>query len=299
MYSPNKHVLAVVLMTASASIMPIGDSVAKYLSAIYPVLFISFCRYFSGLLLLFPIAVTRFEYSAISLRMLSAQLIHSVFLVLSIALFFASLKQISLVNALGLYFLSPIVATLLSFLLLNEQTSLKKIISICGGFLGAVLIIKPGVSLNVGSLYGLGAGLSFSGYIVMTRLIMQKRTGSTVLLMQYTIGTILLLPFALNSIPHIGLFEGFLLLTIGAVSLVSHGLQVKAFKLAPVSLLSPLVYVEIISALGIGYFLFEEFPDTLTLVGVLIICASGLLLVFADRMPSLRYQSLIFRRKRV
>ena len=274
--------LAIFLMVMSALIIPIGDSIAKYLSDIYPIIFLSFSRFFSGFLLILPVVIKGYNFQPVTWKDMSMQFIHSILLVLSVVFFFYAIKYIYFVDALGLYFLSPIIASLLSFFVLHESLSVGKCVGIGSGFLGAILIIKPGVTIDIGTLYGLGASVCFAAYLVTTRVLSQKGSHINILAAQYLIGTVILAPFALTNIPSFGFFEFFLLMSIGAISLISHGFQIKAFKLAPVSVLAPLVYFEIVSAIVIGHFIFNEQPDFFTVMGIIIICIEGLLILKAE-----------------
>jgi drug/metabolite transporter (DMT)-like permease len=77
-----------------------------------------------------------------------------------------------------------------------------------------------------------------------------------------------------------------LLLILGSISGYAHMLIVKAFRLAPLSLLAPFQYFEIISATVLGYAVFGDFPNVSKWIGIFIIVASGLFIIWRERVQS-------------
>src|SRR5690606_16774732 len=90
----------------------------------------------------------------------------------------------------------------------------------------------------------------------------------------------LLLPFSLPSalplLASFSLLHWIVLACTGLWGCLGHLLQIKAFRNAPASMLAPFVYFQIISAAGLGWLVWGQFPDMLTWVGIAIICISGI-----------------------
>jgi drug/metabolite transporter (DMT)-like permease len=72
-------------------------------------------------------------------------------------------------------------------------------------------------------------------------------------------------------------------LSLGCLGGLGHFLVIKAFQAAPASVIAPLGYVELIGTATLGYFIFSNFPDSLTWVGALIIIGSGLYIAMRER----------------
>jgi drug/metabolite transporter (DMT)-like permease len=89
-----------------------------------------------------------------------------------------------------------------------------------------------------------------------------------------TVITSIAVPF-FWSIHHPTTLEWVLILTIGIFGTFGHFLLNYAYKHADASMLMPFTYMQIIAAATLGWLLFDQFPDGLTLVGILIICSSG------------------------
>ena len=77
-----------------------------------------------------------------------------------------------------------------------------------------------------------------------------------------------------------------LLLILGSISGYAHMLVVGAFRLAPLSLLAPFQYFEIISATLLGYAVFGDFPNLSKWIGISIIVGSGLFIIWRERVQS-------------
>ena len=154
-----------------------------------------------------------------------------------------------------------------------------KIASLALGFIGALVILRPGGEVNPGILLAFAAGLCFGVYLVVTRLAAQKSDPVSTLAFQCAMGTLLLTPqaiatWALPQWDDLGFF-----LALGTMSAFSHLLSIAAFRFAEASILAPLVYLELIGAALIGYYAFGEFPDSFTVIGAGFIIAAGLILL--------------------
>jgi drug/metabolite transporter (DMT)-like permease len=198
-------------------------------------------------------------------------------------LYFLALARIPLATAISAFFIGPISAVVLSIFVLKERTTWPKIASLALGFLGALVILRPGGEISPGILLAFASGLSFGIYLVTTRLAAQKSDPLSTLAFQCAIGTLLLTPQAIASwaLPqwsNIGFF-----LALGMISAFSHLLSIAAFRFAEASVLAPLVYLELIGAAVIGYYFFSEIPDNFTVIGAGLIIAAGLILVKARR----------------
>jgi drug/metabolite transporter (DMT)-like permease len=139
--------------------------------------------------------------------------------------------------------------------------------------------LRPGAEINPGILFAFAAGLCFAIYLVITRLAAQRSDPVSTLAFQCTVGALLLTPqaiitWAMPQWSDLGFF-----LALGAVSALSHLLSIAAFRFAEASALAPLVYLELIGASLIGYYVFGDIPDRYTVKGAGLIIAAGLILV--------------------
>ncbi|MBM3571595.1 MAG: EamA/RhaT family transporter, partial [Alphaproteobacteria bacterium] len=147
------------------------DGCAKYLTQHYPVLEVTWGRYFFHFLVLLPVLLWRHGLGPL-LRpaQLGLQLLRSVLLLISTILFFAGLMVMPIAEVLALALVAPLVVTALAPFLLNERVGIRRYSAVAIGFMGALLIIRPGSAMfQWAGLLGLSAGTIYAFYVVATR----------------------------------------------------------------------------------------------------------------------------------
>jgi len=277
----------ILLIVLSSSIVPIMDGFAKVLSDRYPILEIVWARYFFHLLYLLPIVIVRYGPSALLPQHPTLQIIRGGLLLTSTYLFFAAISKMPIADALALVFISPLIVTALSSVLLGEHVGPRRWIAVWVGFIGALIIIRPGlVAIDTGTLLALGAGGVYALYMVATRKL--SGTSPPLVTLTYTalLGAVVMsavVPFQWVT-PNS--FDLFLMAAMGGCAAVGHFLLIKAFEYASASVLAPFGYSEIIMATVVGFIVFGDFPDTWTWFGVAIIICSGVYVSFRERTLS-------------
>jgi len=215
---------------------------------------------------------------------------------LSIAtlLFFTSIQVMPIVDALAIFFVMPLIVTLLAPWVLGETVGWRRITAVAVGLIGAVMIIKPGQALfGIHALLPLGTALSFSFYLMYTRKLARtnEKGGAEpvpAITMQFwsgLIGTIILLLSIILLQPlDLAVFnfkwpEGWQwqrLVLVGLIAAIGHLILTNAFKYADASVLAPFQYVELIIAAILGWYLFNDIPTMTTVIGTLILVVSGM-----------------------
>jgi drug/metabolite transporter (DMT)-like permease len=213
-------------------------------------------------------------------RRIALQLWRAGCLVLSLSCLFFSLSYLGLAEATVVSFTSPLFIVALAGPVLSEQVSWQRWLAVCLGLLGAVIVVRPGTAVfQWAALLPLAGAVFFSFFHLLTRMIGTADPPFTTLF--YTIcGGTLMLSAAMPAVwsPMTGL-ELAVAFFSGSVGLLAHGALVRALSLADASALAPMNYVRLVWAIGIGYVLFAEIPDPVTLVGGAIIVGSGLYVV--------------------
>ncbi len=275
----SRTLLGVGLMIVAMLVVPLADGLAKYLSTSYSPVFLSWARYAAGTVFVLP--VLAFARGGLRLRpaQLPSQVLRTVFLAAAMTLYFMAIARVPLADALGAYFVAPIVATILAVLVLRERLTRRKALAVGLGFAGALLVVRPTGVMDIGMAYALAAGLLMAGYLVATRMAATASPPFVTLLIQYLLGTLLLTPLAVvawrtPTAEALGLILG-----MGLCSAASHLASIHAFRFAQASTLSPLVYVELISATLFGFLVFGDFPSVLTWLGIAVIVLGGLSLI--------------------
>ncbi len=279
---PRKTALGIALMAVAMLVIPGADAIAKYLNASYSPLFLSWGRYAAALAFVLPVAaivLARGRMPRLGWRALLSQLLRTAFLVAAMTLYYVAIADVPLADALGAYFVAPIVAMLLASALLREALDRRKLAAAVLGFAGALLVVRPGTQASAGMLLALASGCLMACYLVLTRVTAQATAPVLTLAIQVTLGTVLMTPLAILewTVPEPDAIA--LILVSGALSAASNLLTIMAFRVAPVATLSPLVYLELVGATALGFLVFGDVPTVATWAGIAIIVAAGLSLV--------------------
>jgi drug/metabolite transporter (DMT)-like permease len=276
---PSRLSYGIVLMALAMLIIPLVDGLAKYLSTSYSPLFLSWARYAVASLIVLPSAAGIHGFHLFPRERRISHFLRTLFLVAAMTLYFLAIARISLATAVSTYFVSPVIAVILSVLVLKEQMTSRKAVSLLLGFAGSMVILRPGGSTDPGILLALGAGICFAFYLIATRQAVQESDPIQTLAFQCAVGTMLLTPQALLSWTAPTWNDLLFFAGLGLLSALSHILSILAFRHANASTLAPLVYLELIGAVLVGYFAFREIPDLPTILGACLIVLAGLLLL--------------------
>jgi drug/metabolite transporter (DMT)-like permease len=203
---------------------------------------------------------------------------------LSAMLITYSFVTIPLAEAYCLVFLIPVLATILSVVVLKEEVSLARWVLVVVSFLGVLLVVRPGFrELELGHLTAFICAVAAAVSLTVIRMISgaERRVTLFALPGLLTLAANLVGLFVIGtSIPSLTLFG--LLLAAGVLGGIGYMLQLKGVALAPASRVAPMQYSQIIWALLYGALFFSEFPDTVSLVGLAVVIASGVANIFAD-----------------
>jgi drug/metabolite transporter (DMT)-like permease len=276
-------VLGIVLMLAGIAGFAVMDAIVKWLTADYSVAQVVALRSWFGLPLLCLFAL----YQG-GLKTLRTQrpLVHVGRYLLVLALsfsFFWALSQMKLVDAIAITFAAPIFITALSVPLLKEPVGLHRWLAISVGFCGVLIMLRPGMGVfQWAALVVLGSAVVYALLMITTRAF--KSTESTAALMLYpqlgmSLTGIVLAPYfwVTPSLVDLGLFALAGLFGSVGVMCLTH-----AFRLGPAAVISPFEYSALIWATLLGFLLWGELPDAITLVGAGIVISSGLYIIYRE-----------------
>ena len=269
--------IGVALMLGAMASLPFIDVFAKFLGQQgVPILQIVWARLAFGALLTLPFAWRITGPRGLFPARPVYHGFRAAFLILATFSFFLSLKFLPIADALAIFFVQPLVVTILSAFILKEDVGRNRWAAVAVGFVGTLIIIRPGfVALNPGHLLALAAGCFLAIYFVMTRKI-AGQADAMVTTFQTNITGAALITLAMPLLWHTpspgqwAMFAG-----LGFIATFGHFLIVRAYDFAEASLLAPLAYTEMVMATLAGWWFFSDFPDAMTFlgVGVLISCA--------------------------
>jgi drug/metabolite transporter (DMT)-like permease len=266
-------------MTMAMLLMPMVDGLAKHLSTGYSPLFLGWARYVVASCVVLPLAATIHGPRMFPAERLSSHVLRTVFLVAAMTLDFLAIARLPLATAISAFLISPIVAVVLSVIVLKETMTPRKLLALALGTLGSLVILQPGGSTDPGIFLAFGAGLLFALYLLATRHASQTSDPVRTLAFQCVVGTALLTPQAILSWRTPEPKDALFFLGLGGISALSHMMSIAAFRRAGASTLSPLVYLELVGAAFAGYVAFGEVPSGPTIIGATFIVAAGFVLL--------------------
>jgi drug/metabolite transporter (DMT)-like permease len=257
--------------------LPFMDGFAKYLSDDLPILQITWARYFFTVAFVFPIMLFFYKKQLVWSDKPKLQILRGLILLSANIFFFYAISIISLAKALTLAFIAPLIVTAFSPILLGEKVGFRRWTAVAVGFIGSLVVIRPGfLELNLASLAALGTGFFYGFYLIITRKLSTSDNPLLTLLITGMVGAILVslvIPFYWVK-PTLNQWS--LMAGIGVFACIGHLFLILSLKYADASKLAPLGYTEIIPNVIIGYYFFSELPDNWTYLGLFIIVLSGL-----------------------
>jgi drug/metabolite transporter (DMT)-like permease len=264
------------------------DAIAKILVQDTNLIAVVWSRFFGQSLLAIPIAWYFLGKGFWRTQNIRLQLFRSCLLVATAALFFAGLYWLPLAEASSITFTAPIWVAILSGPILGERVEFKDWLVAGLGFLGILFIARPGSAIfHLAALMLVLMAFLNAIFQLSTRKLVEDSAYTTFFysgIVGLSIST-LLLPFA-DPIPPLPLFKYGLFGLIGLLGGFAHLLVVLAFYRIRPYKLTPLVFLQLIWAVGYGYLIFGELPDGLSVLGMMLIASSGIWLIWNHRQIS-------------
>lgn len=283
---PQHPLRGVLLFLAALFLFAALDATAKYLNAYFAVPLLVWARYLVHFVIMLVAMAPGMGREIIVTRRPWLMSFRALMLVGVTLLGQLALKTLPLAETTALVFITPLLVALLAGPMLGEQVRRKTWLATFAGFVGVLLIARPGGALvGPGVAYALAAALCYAIYQILTRKLAATEHPNRLLFYTALIGTLamsLTLPAYWDSqIPTLP--QGLLIISLGLYGGIGHFMLIRALREAPASTLSPLLYVQLIWATLLGWWVFDQFPDMLAVVGMLIIGASGLSLAIRTR----------------
>jgi len=260
------------------------DSIAKFLVADYPVGQMMWIRYI--LVFLFACFIVRRQgvRAALRTRQPGLQVIRSLVAVIESAIFVLAFRYLPLADTHAVAATSPLIVIALGVLFLGEKAGPARWLAVVAGFLGVLLIVRPGFrALDWPVLLPLVGAVLWAGYQVLTRLAARQDSPDTSLLWSALVALI-----ATTLVGPIGwqwpsAMAWVLMIVIALVGAVAHYALIKALDYAEAGAVQPYSYTLLVWATVFGFVVFGDWPDGWTIGGALVVVASGIFTWHHDR----------------
>ncbi|MDX2289929.1 MAG: DMT family transporter [Hyphomicrobiaceae bacterium] len=282
---------AIVLMLVAITLFSGLDAAAKYLAGpiglpVTQIIWLRFLIQFLLLLLLVP------AFGILSTRELFTttrpgwQALRSVLMALTTAMNFLALKWLRLDQTIAITFLAPLIVALLAGPLLGEWVGWRRFAAIIVGFLGILIVVRPGVGdIHPAVVFSFAGVLAYALFTLVTRHIAASDPPLVTLFFSMFAGVIIGAPFALVDWQWPATaFEWALLMSLGVLGGIGHYLFILAYRMAPAGVITPYIYLQILTMTALGFLVFGDLPDLWTVLGSSIVVASGIYLWHRERM---------------
>lgn len=272
------------LISLTVLMFAMMDTLAKYLTRFYPVSQILGARFFVHTLIVVVWVGSRLGLGFVRTSRPGLQIVRGILLPVASLLFVMATKQLPIAEATAIVFVSPLMVTVMAVFFLKERVTPGHWLAIVFGFVGVLVVIRPGSGVFTwASVFPLGTAAAMAAYQVLTRLGRYENVYTSYFYpgLVGSIGFGLALPFfwvAPQSVWHCTL-----LLLVGLLGGTSHLILIKALTYAPAAYLAPFTYTQLVWATLGGFFLFGDFPDEWTFVGIAMLAAGGLYLATRQR----------------
>tara|TARA_Y100000768_G_C23918459_1_gene653600 strand:- start:286 stop:1146 length:861 start_codon:yes stop_codon:yes gene_type:complete len=276
-------IIFAILAYLSFSLLDVIQKTTVIYHSIFQMLFL---KYFFTLFLSFAESYRKNNISFYLSRNVKLQIVRSVLSIIESGLFVLSFRYLTLANAHSIGSLAPVIIVVLSALILREKVNLKTWIAIFFGFLGVLIIMRPGLSIfDPKSLIPLTAAFFLSLYQIVTRKVSETDKPETSLFYTSIIGIILmsvLMPFYWYPMQS---FSYYLFIGVGLFFALGIYFQIIALTFTRASVVQPFHYTLILWAIILGYIFYDDVPDNYTILGAVIITLSGIYVLNNRQTP--------------
>jgi S-adenosylmethionine uptake transporter len=280
----NETSRAMLMMIVAMLALPGIDAIAKWLAGSISPGQVTWSRFLFQIILMSPLLLrTQGPWLTPALGLHAAR---GALIAFATLFFFSGLAYLPMADAIAIFFIEPLLVTLLSALFFGEAIRWRRISAISLGLVGALIIIRPSFSeVGFAALYPVATAFCFSFYILLTRKLVTKEDPIRLQFFAGIFGCLVMsLALGYGSVNDVAILaavwpsqhEWLLLGALGLIATACHLLIAHAYRLASIGILAPFQYVEIIGATILGLVIFNDFPDAITWLGISIIVGSGM-----------------------
>ena len=241
-----------------------------------------FLRFFFGFLIITPY-ILKTKFKVFSTKNLKIHIVRSALNLPAMLLGFAALAMLPLEKMTAIHFIVPIIVTILAVIFLKEKIYLYRSIALVMGFLGMLIILRPGIiDISIGIYMALISSLIWSVVIILTKKVSKDDSAITILSHQYVYMSLFSFPLVIYFWDQPSLKTIILILCAAMSGTILHIALNHAYKLVDVTMTQPYSFLGLIASSIIGYFVFSDKPDFYTWLGASVIFCGVLLISYRE-----------------
>ncbi|BAL27409.1 DMT family transporter [Azoarcus sp. KH32C] len=285
--SPAHHaVRGILYMMGALALFALLDTVSKTLASRHHVAVVVWGRYFAHFVITLAVFLPRYGTALFKSARPGLQVVRGLTLAGTTGAIVSAFQHMPLAEVTALVFVTPFLVSILAVSFLGEKMAAWRWIPVAVGFGGVLLIARPtGDAFNIGVVFVLLGACCYAVYQILTRKLAAVDRSATQLFYPALIGaavTCVLLPrFWVPG--AFDLRDWLLVGSLGVLAASGHFLMILALRAAPATTLGPFTYAQLVWATLLGWLVFGDFPDRLSLIGMSIIVASGVVVAYSER----------------
>ncbi|SFE91738.1 Threonine/homoserine efflux transporter RhtA [Sulfitobacter brevis] len=281
---PHRPVAGIFWMLVTGACFILVTALVKHMGPRLPSAEAAFLRYAMGLVFLLP-AMHALRSAHLSRRQWSLFGLRGFLHALGVILWFYAMTRLPIAEVTAMNYLAPIYVTVGAAIFLGERLALRRIVAVCLGLLGAVIILRPGFrEVSTGHLAMLIAAVVFAGSYLLAKVLADEVRPTVVVMLLSVFVTIGLAPFALPVWITPNLREITILLGVAFFATAGHYTMTLAFAAAPVTVTQPVTFLQLIWATLLGVVVFGEAIDIWVVAGGCVILASATFITWREAM---------------
>ena len=274
----------IVCMILSGALLTCNDAAMKSVSKSIPLGELLFMRGGMAFALLFLFALSTGRLGALKVTQYRAQGTRALLMIAGTFLFIGGIRQMPLADAVAVAFIGPVLVTAMAPGLLGEQVGWRRWLAVLTGFAGVVVMLRPTAdTFYWAALLPLGAACTGALRDIITRRLANRDTTLATLAVTtggVALGGLVTAPFGWTAIGG----DDFMLLALASLLLcVAHYLMIEAFRLSQAAVVVPFKYASLIWAMLLGYLLWQQVPDLVTVLGAGLVVLAGLYILHRER----------------
>lgn len=274
-----RPLVGILFVALAAFAFALSDSTVKHLTSGYPVPVIAAVRYIVSLVVVGAVLGPRLGSQLWRTERTWLVLARGFCLSLATLTMGWALSRMPVGEAVAILYLSPFAVMLLAVPILGEKVGPFTWIGATIGFLGVLLIVRPGSGLDpLGVFFALLNACIAVAYTLLSRGLSKTESTSALMFYVIVVGAVFFIALAIPELPQLEpkAADLGLMAVVGLLATGGHFLLTAAYRFATASILAPITYMHLVWAAGLGYVFFAHIPDTLTLSGMALILTSGI-----------------------
>jgi len=271
---PSRPIAGIFWMATTGVMFVCVTAIVKYIGTDVPAAQSAFLRYVLGLVFLIPM-IRPILAARLTARQIRLFVIRGGAHTLAVVLWFFAMARIPVADVTAMNYLSPVYVSIGAALFLGERLPPRRLAAVIAALIGALIILRPGMrELDPGHFAMLGTAVLFAvGYLVAKQLAGEVSPAVVVGMLSITV-TIALAPLAWAVWVPVSWANIGLLFVVACFATAGHYAMTLAFAAAPLTVTQPVTFLQLVWAVVLGYFMFEEAVDGWVILGGIVIMSS-------------------------